>query len=92
MEKGVLEPRPASPGPPIVPRSSRDGCKPIARRFQETVVPENQRILKAMGGKSMAFFVGGFFAGIGTAHTPESDHGIRRVKVKKMNGRGKKHV
>ena len=49
VEKGVYEPRPASPGPPVVPLSSRDGSKPIARRFQETVVPENQRILKAMG-------------------------------------------
>ena len=59
MEKGELEPRPASPGPPIVPRSSRDGCKPIARRFQETVVPENQRILKAMGSEIHGLFVSG---------------------------------
>ena len=59
VEKDVFEPRPASPGPPVVPRSSRDGSKPIARRFQETVVPENQCILKAMGLKSMAFLFPG---------------------------------
>ena len=59
VEKAVPEPERALPGPPVVPRSSRDGSKPIARRFQETVVPENQCILKAMGLKSMAFLFPG---------------------------------
>ena len=59
VEKGIYERRPASHGPPVVPRSSRDGSKPIAHRFQETVVPVNQRILKAMGLNPVAFLFPG---------------------------------
>jgi len=59
VEKGLFKMRPASPGPPVVPRPSGEGCKPIARRFQELIIPENERILKAMGGKIHGLAVSG---------------------------------
>jgi hypothetical protein len=59
VEKCIFEPRPASPGPPVVPRSSRDGSKPITHRFQETVVPENQSYPKGHGFKVHGLFVSG---------------------------------